>query len=492
MRGIAADDRAEPHAFRIVGSRRTPAGLTVEGLLLDRFGNYLPPSRPDSADLWVAYSGCRGDAIISEIAPIVEERRWRTDAAPAAMMMLIDHSYTSNGLAEHVVRELGNLLPGVIGGDQIGITLFDHATYDLSSITSVQGAAMRCNADSLRTHQGLSGVHQAIMHGLRTLEGHPSTDRILILVTASNDMTSLAITSADIVERAIKAGVRIHVVKVGYQAHGYVFRAITASTGGRLYAVSDEDAGAAAAIARELLYARRQHLEIFLPLTMSDTKCDDLLFKVGLRTGDTLLADTIMLPLKHRAFRTSRAIVAAFKDTNEVGIQEFYPLLALIAEELMADPDRSLMLVGHVSTDVKSDHVASGLRRAGFIADFLKAYGVRAQQLHIRSEGSYSPRYYLQLDGTQRLLNNRVEAYYLLAEDEPFTITVAQFETETQAERSVAEWQDRGFQAYFEAIVVKREPAYRVKLWGYGTKTEAERDAARIRSKYAVKDVVVE
>jgi len=85
-----------------------------------------------------------------------------------------------------------------------------------------------------------------------------------------------------------------------------------------------------------------------------------------------------------------------------------------------------------------------------------------------------------------------VEAYFLMASDLPYTITVGQYATESQAEEAVATWQDRGFKAYFDPVVVKREPAYQVKLWGYGTREDAEKDASRVKRKYHVTSTVVQ
>ena len=74
----------------------------------------------------------------------------------------------------------------------------------------------------------------------------------------------------------------------------------------------------------------------------------------------------------------------------------------------------------------------------------------------------------------------------------PYTITVATYETETQAIDAVSTWQDRGYKAYFDPVVIKRSPAYELKLWGYETRSDAERDASQIKRKYRLKNVVVE
>lgn len=491
LRGIRADSGAVPASFRILGARRSAAGITVDAILLDALGNFLAPS--GVGGVWEASYGCRGEPIAAKASPLVDELTWTANSPANAVQVFIDHSLTSGNLAVEALRGLKAVLPGIAGTDSIGIAVFDHEMLELSAIDAPYVAAQSIAIDSLGPAAGLPAVHTAMMSGLHVLEGRGEESKALIMVTASNDMTTLSYSSADIVKKARAANIQVHVIKVGTMAHGYVYRYITAATGGRLYQLGKDQASDVAPIVREILYGMNQHLELFIPMKTAGTPCDDILLRVGLASDtDSLFADTIMIPFKERAFRTTRAVVAAFADTNEAGLQDYYPILAVLAEDLLADSAKTLQLVGHVSNDVKGDAIARGLERVNYVSDFLQAYGVPASQLRVRSEGSRHPLFYLQLDGTQRLLNNRVEAYFLIASDLPYTIAVSQFETEEQAGTDVAVWMDRGYKAYFEPIVVKRSPAYQVRLWGYATEKQANDDLLVVKNTFGVKGAVVE
>lgn len=491
MRGSTSME-AEPVQFRLLGPRRTEAGITFDGILLDARGNACPAGTEGGS--WRIASGCRGDALLSTTEPLVSGRSWQSMTPPTAMEVVIDHSLTSDGLAPDVLNGIRDIIPGFIGSDSVGVSVFNHQITELSPITAPYLLAQRIDAASPGVADGLPGVYGALLHGLRVLEDRDDASKVLVLVTASNDMTSLGVSTDDIVSKARTAGVTLHIVKVGYSAQGYVYRYMTAATGGRLYTIEREEAPDVVQILREVLYAAKHHIELFIPQRLDSVGCDDLLFSVGWfdTDADTLLADTIMVPVKERAYETNRAVVAAFRDTNEVGLREYYSVLTLLAEELIADSSKVVQLVGHVSPDIKSDHDERALERVGYVAAFLQAAGVPSEQLRIRSDGSRHPLYYLQLDGTQRLLNNRVEAYFLHSADLPFTITVGQFAAEEQAEESVKTWTDRGFKAYFEPIVVDRSPAYQVKLWGYGTEAEALVDAKTAKAKYNAPFAIVE
>jgi hypothetical protein len=216
---------------------------------------------------------------------------------------------------------------------------------------------------------------------------------------------------------------------------------------------------------------------------MIPASCDDLLIKIsaGIEGTSDVFADTILVPRREKNFYSGRSIVAMFPDTTDRGLKDYYPILTALAEELMSDPAKHLQLVGHVSADLKGDADQRALERAGYVGDFLKAYGVKESQIGLSSDGNRKPVYYLQLDGTQRLMNNRVEAYFISDDDFPYTIVVDQFATEEQAIKGVESWESRGYKAFFEPIVVKRAPAYRLKLWGYRSRPEAEKAMSSVR-----------
>jgi hypothetical protein len=49
-----------------------------------------------------------------------------------------------------------------------------------------------------------------------------------------------------------------------------------------------------------------------------------------------------------------------------------------------------------------------------------------------------------------------------------------------------------GFNAYFDSMIANGEPAYRVLLWGYTTRSEAEAAAAIIRTEHKISSAYVD
>lgn len=488
MRGIGSNEY-KPTSLRIVGLRTSRSGITLEAILLDKNGNAL--GTVENQGVWSATVNCKNSPLGEPVIPTVAQLTWRSSSPTSRYAVLLDHSITSHDITKEALKGLYNLLPGIPGQDSIEIATFDHTTFEVTPLTTFSQAAVACNEVKLPDPSGIPASLTAMMSSLRVFDGKPASRNTLIVVTASNDMASLLYSTDDIVNKAKTLGVRIVVIKVGHTARGYLYRFLAASTGGRMYSLEFDDVEHIAPIIREVVYATNHHLEAFVNSPITNYTCNDLLLRLAWTADDGLtLADTMLLPLTTPRYGNSTAIVAAFQDTTDRGLHEYYPLLAVLADDLASNPNKRIRLVGHVSPDIENDAFRRGLERAEHVAGYLKANGVGENQIETFSDGALKPLYYLQLDGTQRLLNNRVEASFILPSDQPYTIQVEQVVSEQLAAKSVKKWEERGYKAYFEPAVVKHQPRYDVILWGYSTKDDAK-SAAKLLKKYGVTEYMV-
>lgn len=481
LRGLNADSAVEPVRLRILGARSSMGSIVAQVVALDKKGNFI--RNADRTLAWTSMYGCRRDPMSTSVSPAVNEQVWRSITTPTLLEVIIDNSLTSDGIASPILRSLRDKLPGFAGRDSIGIITYSHIFDEVSPIASYMDAASAIDSNVANEPGGLAATYTTMFTALKKLEDHKQSSNILVVVTASNDAASLPSMLTNVIRKANAIRATIHVIKIGTSAQGYIYRYITAASGGRLYSISTENISEVADIIREIAYGSKQHFEVTIPVPMIPASCDDLLIKIsaGIEGTSDVFADTILVPRREKNFYSGRSIVAMFPDTTDRGLKDYYPILTALAEELMSDPAKHLQLVGHVSADLKGDADQRALERAGYVADFLKAYGVKESQIGLSSDGNRKPVYYLQLDGTQRLMNNRVEAYFISDDDFPYTIVVDQFATEEQAIKGVESWESRGYKAFFEPIVVKRAPAYRLKLWGYRSRPEAEKAMSSVR-----------
>ncbi|MFZ9870826.1 MAG: SPOR domain-containing protein [Candidatus Kapaibacteriota bacterium] len=488
LRGVSNDTLAAVSRVHVAGYRRTPAGLSFQVVLTDERGNARSPKQAGGS--WVIRSGCRGETMAALHAPIVTENNWQFDTPPTAAYVLVDHSLMSSNLAPAVLEALSDRAAGFAGMDSIGIAIFDHELFEVSPIDAPYRAGPRCAGLPQQPPAGIPAVYRALRHAISVVGSRGRS--YVVLVTASNDMASLGASVRTLVEQARSSDVAVVVIAVGPDVRGYEYRFLTAATGGRLYRLEATDAASAVDVLREVLYSAKQHLDVFIP--RDTVACTDELFVIGWQpdTSDVVLADTIMVPDIVPDLATNRAVVALFPDTTNQGVEDYAAILQMVAEELMADTSRVLQLVGHVSPDVRSNHDDVAEDRVAVVVDALREAGVLRQQLRVRSDGSRRPLFYLQTDGTQRLLNNRVEAYYLRDADLPYTVLVGQYDAEELALQWVETWSGRGYRAYMEPILDGRKPAYQVRLWGFSTRQAAETVAQLATKKYKATAVSVE
>jgi outer membrane protein OmpA-like peptidoglycan-associated protein len=489
LRGVTTDTTMRPHAVRVLGTQRDGEALRVRMIVLDSLGNLLPAGLMNLA--------ITADVRCADAAPTRTMASSRFDVRQGARgttIIVCDNSLLSGSTSREVVRSLRDVLPTFPARDSVGIVVFDHDVLELAPLGPTSSVADACVPEAVPEPDGLCASFAATLTGLAMAAEHDGP-RTVVLVVASDDNASFSTTTEQIVRRARELDAVVHVLRLGTQSRAFPYRYIASATGGRLTTLPVESAGDVGAHIRELVLGSTSFLDVSFSLTgITSETCGAsawLMCNVeDLAAATPLRSDSISLQFVEQAYRTSPAIVATFADTTEVGLQNFYPLLASMAEELMSDSTLRVELIGHVSDDVTSNADVRARERAGYVRDFLKAYGVRNEQLSVRSDGSRRPLYYFQLDGTQRLMNNRVEARLLTPDAFPYTITVDQVETEAMAYDEVRRWEQRNFKAYFELVVANHAPVYRVKLWGYRTLDEARKGAASAKKQKAKSTII--
>ncbi len=492
MRGVTQTGGATPARLKILGTMAGLNGaLVTRVVVLDSSGNHVPLN-PDNTGFTVDV-GCRDMPFTRCSTAVTKERKWMLEGAGQSMVILCDNSMLSANTAKEVVRSVRNVVPSVSGRDSVSVVTYSHVLDVVTPFVPTAQISEAADPAIVPAPSGLSAVYTSTMSALQMLGEHTGI-RSLVIVTTSDDNASFGTSTENLVRLAKKLDVHISVVRVGHSTRGYPYRYISAATGGRLYTVAEADVADVGSIIRELLLSIRQYSEITIPSdALQGVTCEDVWLRVQYEGGKSsaLVYDSLLLPTVERSYQTRPSIVATFGDTTEVGLQAFYPILASMAEMLMTDSTIRVELTGHVSGDIRTNADERGLERAEFVRGFLVAYGVKKAQIVTRSDGSRRPLYYIQLDGAQRLLNNRVEARLLYPDEHPYTITVDQVATEEQAGKQADVWEQRGFKAYFEPVVVGNAPAYRVKLWGYRTPEDARKDVRSI-ARFKPKSAIVE
>lgn len=488
MRGAISDSTVAVSQLRIMSTRMSGDRLIVHAIPLDGSGNIIRSGLTG----WSVTTRCRSTTEASvPHTPDVREVAWTPASSSTSAVLCIDNSAASGRFAADVLTGLRGALTSMTGRDSIGILILNHDTERRSPLAPTSLAAESSSADSIETPNGLTALWASAMQGIAMLADQASPDKVLILATTSDDNASVLFRLKDVVDKARSLDIRVYCINAAETTLGYLYRYASGTTAGRNYTIANEDGSDVGNIVREILFASKHYVELSVPAPETDAACADLVVGVKVEgPSGSSAADSVRLPVRDRDLQPSVICVAAFPDSSEGALQDYYSLLVTLAERLMEDNTLDIELIGHVGLDYKGNAVARGAERARFVADFLTGYGVNTSQVHTRSAGSAYPLYYMQQEASQRLLNNRVELRWLRPDDEPYTVTVGQVESEEQAEKLVHTWSARKYKAYFEPVVVDNAPAYRVKVWGFATRSQATAAADGIRKKYKVKTAI--
>lgn len=186
-----------------------------------------------------------------------------------------------------------------------------------------------------------------------------------------------------------------------------------------------------------------------------------------------------------------RQIIALFASGSSTIDSIYLPLLDALAAVLRENPTQAIELIGHAYQEGKRDterQLAADRVRA--VAAALRTRGVLPAQLRLRALGDLIPIYPVASSAAEHMLNRRVEFRWLDPRLLPYELVVGYMWSETEALAQQQRWQERGFNAYIEEVVIEQRPAFRVKLWGYATHQEAEAAARSIAQRYKVRVTV--
>lgn len=480
---VATGPGSTPVGMRVVGAIRTVDSLHIRVLLSDSNGAMV--RLLDGVGSWTVNTRCRAEDGASRAPTPVRVSEVVVDDVPAACMVVLNNSLIEGGYPRTALAGLSAMLRRMPDKDSIGVMSFDEGSNIIAPLSSPALAADALAVD-IGNPDGLGAVYSALSSALSAVSTHVAGPRAIVLITSSDDNASVVHTPADIVRRAREQGVAIHIVRIGANAQGYVYRYIAHATGGRLTTIDPASVEEVGTIVRDVVKGMHRYHSLGIGVS-SETVCSDLWVYAGFTAADRQLNDSILIPLRDRAYRLPSIVVATFPDDEDASLRRSYNTLATLSEAMLSDPSMNVELIGHSSPTTGKEASTKGLRRAQAVADLLVAYGVPKERIRVRTEGSSRPMYYFQQSEAHRALNNRVEMRWLVADDAPYTVTAEELASEEQASKAIEKWEARGFKAYFDPVVTTDGPSYRIRLWGYATYAEAQRAAKAASKKYKAK-----
>ncbi len=487
--GILANPNIqEPYYIKIVRSICNPAvsdTCIVRTLVLDRFGNYLPGFTGNDSAFWSAIYYCTL-GMVGEDIKIFTEKEFKDQGNYLDISILLDISAASFGHDE-ILNSIKHFAAGQRNFDNVMLSLFNQNYDEVINLGSAKKIPAEIDNLKLPETGGLNSLNKATYFNLNNLKGVINNNqKLLVLVAFNDDNNSIFYELDDVTHYARNNEIPVYVIAVGNDIDSYSLKYLTAFTGGRYYSLSDDELGEIGSILNEIAFSQRAYYEFKLPLVaLKAEDCEKLRSEIVFHLSEQKHSDIFRVVVKEDYHPPRSQVVATFGYKDTTVNRRFHRDLNILAELLYENPDFKIELIGHSGIEGSWDEnsLLSGLR-AQAIKDLLLDNRVDSEQVKVTAAGSSKPLYYLEQDEWQKEMNRRVEIRWLDPALLPYEIIADNFDTEEEALTNVEKWEKRGFRSYYERYLKNNIPLYLVKIWGYPTVEEAEKEVKKLGRKY--------
>jgi|LJSS01.1.fsa_nt_gb outer membrane protein OmpA-like peptidoglycan-associated protein len=435
----------------------------------------LPPSPP----VWTVELLCPSDSLrIAVVQPeLVSEPAWE-------VLLCIDRSALATLSPAAVRSVIATTLSLLQPEDRLVVVQYRYRAEHIHTFTGEAVSAVVSDTLSILPAGGVAAPLHIAQGALEYCRSVPSTRRrALILLVEAPDKASFLVNAADVARTAQELDVPLFVVQVGLLGERSLWRAVAHHAGGAFFWIATPEPFAIVHRLRWLIRGLHTHYRLRFP---APPRCVGQTLRVRAeQLGIELvqpLADTIpqVAALRHTVclFQAGDTSIAA----------SYEPIVADLAQWLREHPEEVVELIGHSGqAEPAGTRATLAGQRAAAVRRRLLQLGVSPRQLRVRSAGSSEPVFYFERSVAQQLANARVEVRWLRPELFPYELVVGSVPSEEQALHRVELWEQRGFSAYYEPIVSNGEIAYRVKLWGFATREQAELARRRLAQRYGVR-----
>ena len=466
-------------------STKNAKTLDLKTTILDENGNFINGLNSEVVDLSFIQkckksSNSAGDLQIQEV-----HKSEGTDYS-----IIFDNSSVAEFNFPLLERVL-NFTETVSADDRLMFSYFNHNYREYLSLQPQKEFYDSFKGYDIPKPSGLSGLYKAVYSNLVGFTAQVSKDKnkAIVLITYSEDNSSLVYSPDDIINAAQNFGVPIFVIAVGDAFNSYNLQKIANSTGGKLYTVHADSSHVVEHIMKEIDFALNNHYSITLGYDDNEQECADAYGKLILKYGEKTIEDGIVLNPTKSEFHSYYQSVAIFEPKSAEIDSDYEDGIIELSNVLKSNPDYKIKLIGH-SDDEGSKEFDAEISdiRANNIKEKMVEKGVDVNQILTGSEGFSKPLYILGQTPWQNNFNRRVELKWINPTNvSPFEIVVEQVWTEEEAITSSKKWSKRGYHSYYDNYLIGDEPVYRVMLWGFENENEVKEVASKIMKKFKTK-----
>jgi len=451
----------------------------IRFILLDNFGNFLDKVDLNKSSLQLSLIQSYGSEIYTHIYSKIKS----TIEKPSDIGILLDNSLSFSNQPE-ILSEIEKFFGRLSDESDIMLSVFNHNYENVIKLAKKNFAKSLLKNIHL-TPNGLSSVYEATYQALVDLSPSPNDKKLLIVLLNNSDNSSLSRDHNDCIELSRKSGIPVYFIILNDYISSYPLKLISYHSGGYVHYKDDYGNNFnLSSLLSEIELSSRIYYEIIAPLFNSSEKTKIINVNLSLIQNDKKISDKTIFYSSEIITPNERKIIATFNENDHKLKEDYAGQLFSLAQLLIDNPERKIRLIGHSSksedysfTDSKS------YKRASEIKKKLIILGVKDSQIEITDAGSTKPFYSFEQYEWQKEMNRRVEFKWIDPTSLPYEIIAQKTNSEYSAIKFTEEWEKQGLRSYFERVESSDEPIYRVKIWGFSTKEEAEKTINKIKQK---------
>lgn len=477
-----------PYNIKIMRVTENGSEFTLKTIILDRFGNYLTGfNAKDEVKLFNNCENLKSQIKFNK----VEEVELPSDTK-IELGLLVENSFNSKEVNE-LVSDISKNFSITNKNDFSSIAYFNQNLHLILPMVSNIDLPKLMSDKYSNYNFGLNALYKSITKFVDSTfkqNLNPKSLKSLIVVNFNSDNSSLEYFPEDAVKICKQLNIPIYVISIGTNADNYNLKLLTSSTGGKFYSIPELTNEKVLDIINEITFSQKKFFKFtFSKNIVNSLFCDERKLELLYESPTFSVKENFKLPNLDEIFRIKYQSVASFKSKSTKIDLDFKDGIQSFSKVVKANPSFSIDLIGHSYNEGEVGMLYDlSLERANNVKDMMVSFGVNASQIRVRAESDNKPIFFIDQNEMQSFLNRRVEVKILDPNQKPFEIIAEQVKSELDAQSKVEKWEDRGYNAYYERYFdTLKNPIYRVRIWGYGSEKNAEKEVINLKQKFAIK-----
>lgn len=485
--------QAEPYKLKVMRveyPESTQEAFKLRAILLDNNGNFIPnASAIQGGSRWIIDQLCESDKLTYSYAFAPEIGQSHIEDLEIAI--LEENSFAAE--RSHEVRlAIEKFIPMLDPPDKVMYGYFNqNLNVTIPLVSRDEALSKLANLPQAPAPSGSCSSHKALYSALKSLAEGTSKSKALVLISYTQDNSSLLYTYNDVADLARKNNIPIYVVGVGNSVSTYANKMLAGLAEGRSYWISDDETNQLPDILSEIANSQKYYYGIAFPISSMLENCKTPANSLTFEYGHGNVNERISLFPNFSTPYSPYQAIALFDEKSSVVSSDYDENLKLLAETLIDNPSVGIALAGHSATEGDENYCESiAYDRAEAVRLKLIDLGVDEKQIRTRSFGAQKRLFMNEDREWKRAFSRRVELRWLDPSTLPWEIIASSESNEETAQSKVDFWESKGRKAYYDRYIKSDNSIYKVKIWGFPTFEEARKAQKKLEKDYKKKFVI--